>query len=113
MREEAGTTSGVPRALLLLPLLITVVLTPAAAAEPRSTSFTMTGSEYAFTFTVGSFAGRGAGNAGGTNPIYVNGGSFAMTVRPSSGGIDAVAGMFTHHGGTITTLKSGANCRNQ
>jgi hypothetical protein len=36
-----------------------------------------------------------------------------MTVRPPSGGIDAVAGALTHHGGTITTLKPGANCTNQ
>jgi hypothetical protein len=116
------------RALALIPLLVVVVRASGAAAAPRSTSFTITGSEYAFSSTVGAFAGRGVGNAGdigfwnatvrhdrlgGVSPIYVNGGSFEMTVRPPGGGIDAVAGTLTHHGGTITTLKPGANCTNQ
>jgi hypothetical protein len=116
------------RALALIPSLVIAALAPAAVAAPGSASFTITGSEYAFTSTVGAFAGRAAGNAGdigfwnatvrhdrlgGVSPIYVNGGSFEMTVRPPGGGIDAVAGTLTHHGGTITTLKPGANCTNQ
>jgi len=36
---------------------------PVASAAPTSTSFTIAGYEYAFTSTVGSFAGNGIGNA--------------------------------------------------
>jgi hypothetical protein len=92
-----------------------------------STSFKIVGYEYAFTSTVGSFAGTGAGDAGGTaywnakvkhdrlgsQPTYVNGGLFAMTVRGPGSSVDAVVGTFSHHGGKITTLDRGANCTNQ
>jgi hypothetical protein len=116
------------RVIALIPPLVIAALAPGAAAAPRSTTFTVSGSEYAFTSTVGAFAGRAVGNAadigfwnatvkhdqlGRARPIYVNGGSFEMTVRPAGGGIDAVAGTLTHHGGTITTLKRGTNCTNQ
>jgi len=98
----------------------------ASSAAPASTSFRIVGYEYAFTSTVGSFAGRGSGDTGetalwntvvkhdrlGTEPVFVNGGSFALTTR-SAGGLDAIAGKLTHHGGTITTLSRGANCTNQ
>jgi hypothetical protein len=104
-----------------------LVLPAAGSATPASTSFTIVGYEYAFTSTVGSFAGRGTGDASetalwnavvkhdrlGTEPAYVNGGSFAMATRSAGGGLDAVAGSFTHHGGTITTISRGANCTNQ
>jgi hypothetical protein len=107
-------TSAVAAALML-PL--------AAAAAPASTSFAIVGYEYAFTQTVGSFAGTGTGNAGdsaawnatvqhdplGSTPTYVNGGSFQMV----TGALDTVTGTFVNHGGTITTLNSGANCTNQ
>ena len=100
---------------------------PAADSAPVSTSFAIVGYEYAFTSTVGSFAGGGTGNAGGTaywnatvkhdrlgsSPTYVNGGPFAMTVRGPGTSVDAVVGTFAHHGGKITTLDSGANCTNQ
>jgi hypothetical protein len=98
-----------------------------AAARPASTSFSITGYEYAFTQTVGSFAGTGHGNAGdsaawntrvvhdplGSTPTYVNGGTFAMTTVGSGGHVDRANGTFVHHGGTITTLNPGAGCTNQ
>ncbi len=116
------------RSLFVVPLAAGALALPAAAsATPASTSFKIVGYEYAFTSTVGSFAGTGTGNAGdtavwnasvkhdplGSIPTYVNGGSFAMTTSSSSGALDAVTGAFTYHGGTITTLKRGANCTNQ
>ena len=104
---------------------IVSALPAAASSAPVSTTFRVVGYEYAFTSTVGSFAGTGAGDVGGkgywnarvkhdrlgSTPTYVNGGSFAMTVQGP--GIDAVVGTFTHHGGTIRTLDRGANCTNQ
>jgi hypothetical protein len=104
-----------------------LVLPAAAPAAPASTSFSIVGYEYAFTSTVGSFAGTGRGNAGdtaawnatvqhdrlGSTPTYVNGGSFAMATRSPSGSFDAVRGSFVYHSGTITTLNPGANCTNQ
>jgi hypothetical protein len=104
-----------------------LVAPSAAAAAPSSTSFAIVGYEYAFTSTAGSFAGRGLGNAGdtavwntyvkhdplGSNPTYVNGGSFEIATRSPSGGFDFVAGTFVYHGGTITALPGGANCTNQ
>ena len=117
-----------PRGLLVLPLTLAAVALPAAASSaPVSTSFKIVGYEYAFTSTVGSFAGSGSGDAGGTAywnatvkhdplgsvPTYVNGGSFAMTVRGPGSSVDAVVGTFTRHGGKITTLDRGGNCTNQ
>jgi hypothetical protein len=104
-----------------------LVLATPASATPGSTSFKITGYEYAFTSTVGSFAGRGTGNTGdsgfwnatvnhdrlGLRSAFVNGGTFVITVKKATGGLDAVAGTFVHHGGTIATLKPGANCTNQ
>jgi len=104
-----------------------LVAPSAAAAAPASTSFTIVGYEYAFTSTAGSFAGRGSGNAGdtaawnayvkhdplGSNPTYVNGGSFAMATTGPSGALDFVKGTFVYDGGTITRLNAGANCTNQ
>jgi hypothetical protein len=114
---------------LLITCVASVLAVPTAgSAAPASTSFAVVGYEYAFTSTVGSFAGRGTGNAdekalwnvvvrhdrlGGAQPAYVNGGTFALTTRSSGGHVDAVAGTLTHHGGTITTLRRGANCTNQ
>jgi hypothetical protein len=97
-----------------------------ASAAPASASFTIVGYEYAFTSTVGSFAGSGSGNVGetalwnatvqhdplGSTPTYVNGGSFAMTTASTSH-VDYVNGTFAYHGGTITTLDSGSGCTNQ
>src|ERR671936_1303309 len=118
-----------PRRLLLVaPLAVAALVLPVAASSaPKSTSFAIVGYEYAFTSTVGSFAGGGTGNAGGTaywnatvkhdrlgsNPTYVNGGPFAMAIRGPGSSVDAVVGTFAHHGGKITTLDSGAGCTNQ
>ena len=116
------------RVLAVLVALATagLVTTAPASAAPASTGFTVVGHEYAFTSTVGSFAGTGSGNAGeralwnttvehdrlGSTPTYVNGGSFAMTTASSSH-LDYVKGTFAHHGGTITTLDPGSGCTNQ
>jgi hypothetical protein len=76
------------RRLLLVALAFAALAIPAAASPPVSTSFNIVGYEYAFTSSVGSFAGNGSGNAGGTgywnatvrhdplgsDPAYVNGG---------------------------------------
>src|SRR5438067_8992856 len=99
--------------LLALAAFAATVLPAAGSSAPVSTSFKIVGYEYAFTSTVGSFAGTGAGDAGGTaywnakvkhdrlgsQPTYVNGGSFAMTVRGPGSSVDAVIGTFSHHGG--------------
>jgi hypothetical protein len=113
---------------LLLTCLASALAAPAAgSAAPASTSFDVVGYEYAFTSTVGSFAGKGAGDADetaiwnavvkhdrlGQQPAYVNGGTFGLTTRSSGGHLDAVVGTLVHHGGTITTLRRGANCTNQ
>jgi hypothetical protein len=99
-----------------------------AVAAPASTTFTVTGFEYAFTPTVGFFAGSAVGNAGERGawntyvehdqlgsppPIYVTGGSFWMATRSSTGAYDWVSGTFVYHGGTITTVDPGAGCTNQ
>jgi hypothetical protein len=115
------------RGSLFVALVFAALALPAAASPPASTRFNIAGYEYAFTSSVGSFAGTGSGNAGGTgywnatvkhdplgsNPTYVNGGPFAMTVRGPGSSVDAVVGTFSHHGGKITTLDRGANCANQ
>jgi hypothetical protein len=112
--------------LLGLAALLAAAL-PAAASGAASSSYTIAGYEYAFTSTVGSFAGTGAGTTGGkaywnatvkhdplgSHPTYVNGGSFAMTVRGPGASVDAIVGTFSHHGGMITTIDRGANCGNQ
>jgi hypothetical protein len=99
----------------------------AASAAPTSTSFRIVGYEYAFTQTVGNFAGLGRGNAGdralwnasvqhdplGSTPTYVDGGSFQMLTRSPSGSLDTVVGTFTYHGGTITNIRPGTHCTNQ
>jgi hypothetical protein len=111
--------AGVAAAALFVP--------SAASAAPASTTFAVVGYEYAFTQTVGAFAGTAAGNAGdtglwnatvqhdplGSMPAYIDGGTFAMTTVGSGGHVDFVTGDFVHHGGTITTLDRGANCTNQ
>src|SRR5512133_2466150 len=106
-------------AALLLPL--------DAAAAPASTSFTIVGYEYAFTSTVGSFAGTGTGNAGekavwdvtvnhdplGSTPTYINGGRVELATASASGHLDYVTATLGYHRGSITTLNSGSNCTNQ
>jgi hypothetical protein len=113
--------------LALFVAVAALVLPAGATAAPVSTSFAIVGYEYAFTSTVGSFAGTGAGNAGdtavwntrvehdplGSMPTYVNGGTFQMATRNPTGHVDMVTGTFVHHGGMITTRNSGPNCTNQ
>jgi hypothetical protein len=117
----------ISRGLLLVVLAFAGLVPAAASSPPVSTTFNIVGYEYAFTSKVGSFAGNGTGDAGGTgywnatvkhdplgsDPTYVNGGPFAMTVRGPGLSVDAVVGTFSHHGGKITTLDRGANCTNQ
>jgi hypothetical protein len=114
-------------ALVIVVAMVALVGARASMAAPGSTSFAIVGYEYAFTSTVGSFAGAGHGNAGessawntrvehdrlGSTPTYVNGGSFEMTTRSASGHLDFVTGTFAYHGGTITNLDPGAGCTNQ
>jgi hypothetical protein len=104
-----------------------LAVVPAASAAPGSTSFTVSLNEYAFTSTVGCFAGNGHGNAGdsalvdtciehdplGSQPAYINGGSFAMATRSPNGALDYVRGSYVYHGGTVTTINPGPNCTNQ
>jgi hypothetical protein len=124
------------RRSIMHPVRLTVVaavavaaltLPTAASAAPASTSFAIVGYEYAFTQTVGTFAGTATGNAGdaaawnatvehdplGSTPTYVDGGSFEMLTVNPNGGADMVRGTFVYHGGTITTIDPGANCTNQ
>ena len=116
------------RSSVTLLLAIAALALPAgASAAPASTIFGISGNEYAFTSTVGSFAGSGQGNAGdraswntsvqhdplGSVPTYVNGGSFQMRTLSPTLHADSVAGTFVYHGGTITTLSTGPNCTNQ
>jgi len=112
---------------LLAALIAALTLPGAASPAPTSTSFAIVGYEYAFTSTVGTFAGTGKGDAGGkafwnvtvkhdklgSKPTYVNGGPFAMTVAGPGKKVDAVVGTFAFHGGMITTLDRGPNCTNQ
>lgn len=119
--------SAVRMSLVTLVALAALVAARGAPAAPASTSFAIVGYEYAFTQTVGSFAGTGSGNAGesaawnarvehdplGSTPTYVNGGTFAMTTRSSGGHLDFATGDFAYHGGTITVMDPGAGCTNQ
>jgi hypothetical protein len=113
--------------LLVVALAVALALPAAAAAAPPSASFALSGHEYAFTSTVGCFAGTAGGNAGdraawntcvehdrlGSEPTYITGGRFAMTTRSPSGHYDYVTGTFLYHGGMIETIDSGVNCTNQ
>jgi hypothetical protein len=113
--------------LLTLAVVAAATLTFASvgSAAPTSTSFAIVGSEYAFTSTVGSFAGTGVGNAGdralwnatvehdplGSIPTNITGGSVELATANANGHLDSVRGKLAS--GSITTLNSGANCTNQ
>lgn len=113
--------------LVVVAVAAALAIPAPAAAEPASTTFSVSGHEYAFTPTVGCFAGAAVGNAGdrafwntcvehdplGSEPTYVNGGRFAMATRSPAGSYDFVTGTFVDHGGTIETIDPGANCTNQ
>jgi hypothetical protein len=96
----------------------------AASAAPASTSFAVTGFEYAFTSTVGYFAGTAVGSFDtgvwntqvvhdplGSTPTNVNGGSFTMATRSLAGSLDFVSGDFV--GGQIVAGNPGLGCTNQ
>jgi hypothetical protein len=115
------------RSSVTLLLAIGALALPAGvSAAPASTTFTISGNEYAFTSTVGSFAGTGSGNAGdrafwntsvqhdplGSDPTYVNGGSFQMATWSPTGHVDSVTGTFVYHSGTITPVPT-QGCTNQ
>jgi hypothetical protein len=113
--------------LAVLCAIVALAAPSAASAAPASTSFSIVGYEYAFTQTVGNFAGTGVGNAGdrawwntsvqhdqlGSSPTYVNGGSFEMVTRSPSGSFDTVTGSFVYHGGMIENIDPGLKCTNQ
>ena len=113
--------------LFVVALAAALAIPATAAAAPASTTFAVSGYEYAFTSTVGCFAGSADGNAGdraawntcvehdplGSQPTYINGGRFAMATRSPAGNYDYVTGTFVYHGGTIETIDRGANCTNQ
>jgi hypothetical protein len=116
------------RLSIVVALAVAALALPAgSAAAPASTAFAVVGYEYAFSQTVGSFAGRASGNAGdtgvwnatvehdplGSAPTYIDGGSFAMTTTGPGNPVDFVTGQFVYHGGAITILDPGANCTNQ
>lgn len=104
-----------------------LVAPSAAFAAPASTAFHIVGYEYAFTQTVGSFAGTATGNAGeigawnatvqhdplGSSPTYVDGGTFQLATASTTGHADWVVGTLAYHGGMITVLDPGAGCTNQ
>lgn len=108
----------------LLLALAALALPTGASAAPASTMFTIAGNEYAFTSTVGSFAGTGQGNAGdralwntsvqhdplGSGPTNINGGSFQMATWSPTGHADSVTGTFVS--GTITPVPT-QGCTNQ
>jgi hypothetical protein len=115
--------------VVLAAVLSAVGLTSAggATAAPTSTTFNVVGYEYAFTSTLGCFAGTASGSAGdggtwnacvrhdplGSSPTYIDGGTVALATSGPSDLLDAVTGTFVYHGGTITTINSGAGCTNQ
>jgi hypothetical protein len=113
--------------LFVVALAAALAIPATAAAAPASTMFAVSGHEYAFTPTVGCFAGTAVGNAGdraawntcvehdplGSEPTNVNGGRFAMATRSPAGRYDYVTGTFVHHEGMIETIDPGPNCTNQ
>ena len=106
--------------------IVALAVSGAATAAPLSSTFTVRGFEYAFTSTVGSFAGSGFAQQdvavwetrvvhaplGSGATVAITGGTFSMTTRSlASWATDFVRGEYT--GGTITVLDAGANCTNQ
>ena len=102
------------------------ILTGLARAAPVSTTFSVKGFEYAFTSTVGSFAGSALAPQdvgtwdtrvvhdplGSAPTVAITGGIFAMKTRNvSTWSSDSVRGSYT--GGTITVLDPGSGCTNQ
>ena len=116
--------AGMAAAVLVASL---VVLVPAAAAaEPKTYTFNVSGTEVWATSTTGRFVGTASGSALGTwyaEVVHVplgggdgaqvaiqSGGSFGMALAQAEPAY-VVSGQFS--GGTITTINSGTHCKNQ
>jgi hypothetical protein len=110
----------------LLVITAALAVSPTAIAAPASTTFAVRGFEYAFTSTVGQFAGSAVGAAdvgawdtrvihdplGSAGTVAITGGTFSMRTKSlSSWASDFVTGQYT--GGTISVVDPGANCTNQ
>jgi hypothetical protein len=104
-----------------------VVLVPATAgAATKTYSFSISGTEVSASSTTGRFVGAASGSALGTwyaEVVHVplaggagahvaiqSGGSFGMALAQAEPAY-VVSGQFS--GGTITTINSGTNCKNQ
>src|SRR5215471_3162440 len=107
--------------------VVALTVPGAASAKPASTTFSVSGFEYAFTSTVGSFTGTGLGNLGdvvlswnatvvhdplGSSPTYIDGGTLDVKTVGLTGN-DEITGTFVYHGGTIAQTDPGTNCTNQ
>ena len=108
-------------------LVCLVVLVPATAvAETKTYRFSISGTEVSATSTTGRFVGTASGSALGTwyaEVVHVplgggvgarvaiqSGGSFGMALAQAEPAY-VVSGQFS--GGTITTISSGRDCKNQ
>ena len=104
-----------------------LVLIPATAGAATQTSrFSISGTEVSATSTTGRFVGAASGSAlgtwyaevvhvplsggDGTSVAIQSGGSFGMALAQAEPAY-VVSGQFS--GGTITTISSGTNCKNQ
>ena len=114
-------------AAVLVASLLVLVLVPATAGAATQTSrFSISGTEVSATSTTGRFVGAASGSALGTwyaEVVHVplgggdgasvaiqSGGSFGMALAQAEPAY-VVSGQFS--GGTITTVSSGTNCKNQ
>ena len=111
-------------ALLAASLLVLVPATAGAATQTYR--FSISGTEVSATSTTGRFVGTASGSAPGTwyaEVVHVplsggdgaqvaiqSGGSFGMALAQAEPSY-VVSGQFS--GGTITTISSGKNCKNQ
>jgi hypothetical protein len=112
-------------AVLVASLLVLLVPVTAGAATQTS-RFSISGTEVSATSTTGRFVGAASGSALGTwyaEVVHVplsggdgaqvaiqSGGSFGMALAQAEPAY-VVSGQFS--GGTITTISSGTNCKNQ
>src|SRR5678815_5958567 len=104
-----------------------LVLVPATAGAATQTSrFSISGTEVSATSTTGRFVGTASGSAlatwyaevvhaplaggDGASVAIQSGGSFGMALAQAEPAY-VVSGQFS--GGTITTINSGKNCKNQ
>jgi len=111
-------------AVLVASLLVLVSATAGAATQ--TSRFSISGTEVSATSTTGRFVGAASGSAlgtwyaevvhvplsggDGTSVAIQSGGSFGMALAQAEPAY-VVSGQFS--GGTITTISSGRNCKNQ